>query len=336
MKKTAHVDRARAHPPPVETKGTRTSETLHVRLAGPRGFCAGVVRAIKMVEDALSVHGAPVYVRHEIVHNAHVVNRLRAMGAVFVDDIKDVPEDRPLILSAHGAPAAVYSEIGRRGMTSFDATCPLVLKVHNQTRRAVTEGRHVILVGHAGHPEVIGTMGQTPEGSVSLVETVEAAQRVTPPAGKALSYVTQTTLSVDETSEIVATLTKRFPEIRGPRRDDICYATSNRQEAVKQVAPGCDAFLVVGDPTSSNSERLVEAAHKAGARIALLVSDPLGFDLDLVREANIIGISAGASAPETLVEQLLERLACSGRSLTLETIDVVVEDVTFKQPNIAV
>ena len=303
---------------------------LRVRLASPRGFCAGVERAIKTVEDALETFGAPVYVRHEIVHNAHVVNRLRAMGAVFVDELTDAPDDRPVILSAHGAPRSVHEEADRRRLTAVDATCPLVLKVHNEVRRHAARGDHVLLIGHEGHPEVIGVIGQAAPGTVTLVQSVEEADRVDPPAG-GIAFATQTTLSLDDTKEIVEVLTRRFPHIRAPRTADICYATTNRQAAVKATAPGCDLFLVVGDPTSSNSVRLVETARRAGARDALLVSDPLNFNIGTARSARVIGVSSGASAPETLVEDLLARLA-EVRTLSVETVEVAEENVLFKKP----
>lgn len=301
-----------------------------IRLASPRGFCAGVERAIRTVEDALKEFGAPVYVRHEIVHNAHVVSRLKAMGAIFVEDLDAAPDDRPVIFSAHGAPRSAYIEAAARNLAAIDATCPLVLKVHNEVRRHVDRGRHVILVGHAGHPEVIGTMGQASPGAVSLVETIEDARRFAPPDGP-LAYVTQTTLSVDECAEIVTELTARFPDIAGPSKADICYATTNRQEAVKQIAPGADVALIVGSANSSNSRRLVDAALAAGARKAFLVEDPASFDMSIVDGAAVIAVTSGASAPEDLVETLLQRIAMR-RPVTIETIDHVRESVSFKQP----
>ncbi len=306
------------------------------RVASPRGFCAGVERAIRIVEDALAAYGAPVFVRHEIVHNAHVVERLRRMGAVFVDALEQTPDDRPVIVSAHGAPKSVFDEAGRREIALIDATCPLVLKVHNEARRHAAAGRHVALIGHAGHPEVVGVIGQAPPGAVSLIETLADARAFEPPIAGfkgGLAYATQTTLSVDDTREIVDMLKTRFPDIIGPSKADICYATSNRQAAVKAVAPGCDAFLVVGDPTSSNSRRLVETACDAGAREATLVPDPHAFDVETLAAASVIGVSAGASAPESLVEALLAKIAAA-RVLTVETIDVVDEDVTFRRPNL--
>jgi len=303
---------------------------LHVRLASPRGFCAGVERAIRAVEDALAAHGAPVYVRHEIVHNAHVVKRLRAMGAVFVETVDEAPPDRPIILSAHGAPVSAYDDVAARSMIMIDATCPLVKKVHSQARRLAARGRHILLIGHRGHPEVQGTMGQVFPGAVSLIETVEEARAFEPPA-EPLAYVTQTTLSVDDTAEIIAVLEERFPGIEGPPSSDICYATSNRQAAAKEIARRSQIVIVIGSPTSSNSCRLVEVARAAGCPQALLIDDPATFDLSILEGAETIGITAGASAPETLVESLLGRLA-AGFALTIETVETAKEDVTFKSP----
>lgn len=303
---------------------------LTVRLASPRGFCAGVERAVRTVEDALARFGAPIFVRHEIVHNRHVVRRLEAMGAVFVEDLARVPAGRPVIFSAHGAPLSAHAEAGARGLVTIDATCPLVTKVHNEVRRHLLLGRHVLLVGHRGHPEVIGTMGQAPAGAVTLIDTLAAAAAFAPPEGP-LAYVTQTTLSVDDTAAIIAVLSGRFPAIAGPRKSDICYATTNRQDAVKKIAPCADFVLVVGSPASSNSNRLVDTALKAGARAAMLVDDPDAFDLAVLEGANVAGVTSGASTPEELVERVLARLA--GRfALRIETQDDVREDVVFKQP----
>ncbi len=313
-----------------EAKVPPTRPPLTVRLASPRGFCAGVERAVRTVEDALARFGAPIYVRHEIVHNRHVVQRLEAMGAVFVEDLGIVPEGRPVIFSAHGAPRSAYVEADERNLRTIDATCPLVTKVHNEVRRHVSLGRHVLLIGHRGHPEVIGTMGQAPAESVTLIETVEGAAKVAPPAGP-LAYVTQTTLSVDDAAAIVGVLQRRFPAIVGPRKSDICYATSNRQDAVKKIAPGADLVLVIGSPSSSNSNRLVDAAKLAGALDARLVDDPEMVDLAAIEGMAIIGVTSGASAPESLVERLLTRLAARF-ALRIETLDAVREDVVFKQP----
>lgn len=303
---------------------------LRVRLASPRGFCAGVERAVRTVEDALAAFGAPVFVRHEIVHNAHVVGRLKSMGAVFVENLEEVTPGRPVIFSAHGAPRSAYDDAHERKLMAIDATCPLVLKVHNEVRRHIAQGRHVILIGHRGHPEITGTMGQAPEGAVTLIETVNEAEAISPPAGP-LAYATQTTLSLDDASAIIGILKQRFPAIEGPRKSDICYATQNRQEAVKKIAPGAEIVFVVGSPQSSNSKRLVEAAINAGAGAALLVDDPDALDLSIVNGFAAIGVTSGASAPEELVERLLARLA--GRfEIVVETIEHVREDVVFKQP----
>ncbi|MCB2098226.1 MAG: 4-hydroxy-3-methylbut-2-enyl diphosphate reductase [Parvularculaceae bacterium] len=303
--------------------------TLTIRLASPRGFCAGVERAIRTVEDALALFGAPVFVRHEIVHNAHVVERLKAMGAVFIETVDDAAPGRPLIFSAHGAPQSAYDEARARDITPIDATCPLVHKVHQEIRRHVGKGRHVVLIGHRGHPEVIGAMGQAPAGAVTLVETKEDAETITPPAS--LAYATQTTLSIDDAAQIIEILTRRFPGIEGPRRSDICFATQNRQEAVKLIAPGADTVLVVGSPQSSNSNRLVETALVAGARSAMLVDDPRSFDLEKIKGARVVGVTSGASTPEDLVESLLARLASIAR-IDVRTVEKTQEIVSFKTP----
>lgn len=303
---------------------------LDVRLAAPRGFCAGVERAIKAVEDALARYGPPVFVRHEIVHNRHVVRRLAAMGAVFVDELEEADPGRPTIISAHGAPRAVFDHAREEDRLLIDATCPLVNKVHAQTRRYVANGAHVYLIGHAGHPEVVGTLGQVDRAAVSLVETPEAIAAL-PARDGDKAYVTQTTLSVDDTRAMIAALKSRFPDIAGPRREDICYATSNRQAAVKMAAAGCDVFIVIGDATSSNSKRLVDTADAAGARRALLISTEGDFPASLLDDAMTIGVSAGASAPEYLVEDFLARLA-GHRRLRIETIAAAEENVIFKSP----
>jgi len=303
---------------------------LTIRLAAPRGFCAGVERAVRTVEDALARFGAPIYVRHEIVHNRHVVRRLEAMGAVFTDDLACVPKGRPVIFSAHGAPQSAFDEADRRKLRTIDATCPLVTKVHNEVRRHVSLGRHVVLIGHKDHPEIIGTIGQAPPGSVTLVSTLGEAEAFASPAAP-LAYATQTTLSVEDTAEIVALLQSRFPSLAGPRKSDICYATTNRQDAVKKIAPGADLVLVVGSPTSSNSNRLVDTALGAGARQAQLVDDPANFDLETVASLSVLGVTSGASSPEDLVELLLARIA-ERFPIIVDTIDHVREDVVFKQP----
>ncbi|WDI31411.1 4-hydroxy-3-methylbut-2-enyl diphosphate reductase [Hyphococcus flavus] len=302
---------------------------LTVRLASPRGFCAGVERAIRTVEDTLSQYGRPVFVRHEIVHNVHVVSRLAAMGAVFVESLDEVPSDRPVVFSAHGAPISAHQKADSRHLVKIDATCPLVLKVHNQTRRHIAAGRHVILIGHAGHPEVIGTMGQAPDGgSITLIETEDEASKVSLPDAP-LAYVTQTTLSVDETRGIIDVLKSRFPDIAGPAKEDICYATSNRQAAVKATAPGTDLFVVIGSETSSNSVRLVETALAAGSAKAVLTDGADSFDWSLCDAARSIGVSAGASAPEELVEAFLTTLA-KKRPIKIESVETAKENIVFK------
>ncbi|GJL94161.1 MAG: 4-hydroxy-3-methylbut-2-enyl diphosphate reductase [Hyphococcus sp.] len=303
---------------------------LTVRLAAPRGFCAGVERAVRTVEETLAVHGAPVYVRHEIVHNKHVVERLRAMGAIFVDHLDAIPDDRPVVFSAHGAPKSVHEEAEARNMVAIDATCPLVLKVHTQTRRYAANKCHVYLVGHKNHPEVIGTMGQAPEGAVTLVETIADIENLPERDGRK-AYATQTTLSVDDANAMVTALKQKFPDIIGPRKEDICYATSNRQNAVKASAPDVDLFVVIGSNTSSNSKRLVEVAETAGAKRAVLIEDATCFDISSINDATLIGVSAGASAPESLVEDLLTKLAAN-RRLIIETVETALEDVTFNTP----
>ena len=296
-----------------------TLPPLKILLASPRGFCAGVDRAIQIVERSIAKYGAPVYVRHEIVHNRHVVERLRAMGAVFVEELDECPTDRPVIFSAHGVPKAVPAEARDRNMIFLDATCPLVSKVHVEAERHHAAGRQIVLIGHRGHPEVIGTMGQLPEGAVVLVDTVEDA------------FVTQTTLSVDDTAAIVSALRERFPAMAAPHREDICYATTNRQEAVKQLAGACDRVLVVGSPTSSNSLRLVEVALRSGADDARLVDDADGIDWDWLAGARVLGVTAGASAPETLVEGLIAAIG-EQFALTVEEVSPMRETVAFKLP----
>ena len=286
-----------------------TSAPLTIRLCGPRGFCAGVDRAIQIVVLALKAYGAPVYVRHEIVHNRYVVEGLEAKGAIFVEELDEIPEEhraQPVVFSAHGVPKSVPADAVARNLFYLDATCPLVSKVHKQALRHQRLGRHVILIGHEGHPEVIGTMGQLPEGAVSLVDTVEDAERYVAPDPDNLGYVTQTTLSVDDTEGVIAKLKERFPNLQDPAADSICYATTNRQEAVKLAAPGTDLFLIVGAPNSSNSKRLVEVALKAGARQALLVQRAAEIDWDAVGPLRIVGLSAGASAPEVIVNEIID------------------------------
>jgi 4-hydroxy-3-methylbut-2-enyl diphosphate reductase len=304
---------------------------LKVLLASPRGFCAGVERAIQIVERAIAKYGAPVYVRHEIVHNDHVVERLRRMGAVFVERVEECPADRPLVFSAHGVPKSVPAAAERRGLFYLDATCPLVSKVHIEAQRRHEEGLHVLLIGHAGHPEVIGTMGQLPSGAVTLIETVEDARTFAPADPGRLGFVTQTTLSIDDAAEIVAVLQARFPAIEAPVKEDICYATTNRQEAIKGMAGRCDLVLVVGSRTSSNSQRLVEVARRAGARQAQLIDEASDIDWNWLRGVHTVGITAGASAPEVLVEGVIDALG-QRFGVTVEEADSVRETVSFKLP----
>ena len=306
---------------------------LTIRLAAPRGFCAGVDRAIQIVEEALKKWGAPVYVRHEIVHNAHVVSRLEALGAVFVEELDECPEDRPVIFSAHGVPKSVPAEAQSRNMIYVDATCPLVSKVHVEAERHDREGREIVLIGHAGHPEVIGTMGQLPDGRIALIETVEDAETFQPKDPANLAFVTQTTLSVDDTADIVATLQKRFPGISTPHKEDICYATTNRQEAVKVIGDGAGLVLVIGAETSSNSKRLVEVALRAGAARAELVASAENIDWDWFDGVTLLGLTAGASAPEDLVQGVIT--ACRARfDVSLQEIETARETVTFKLPRV--
>ncbi|KCZ88049.1 4-hydroxy-3-methylbut-2-enyl diphosphate reductase [Hyphomonas jannaschiana] len=306
---------------------------LTIRLAAPRGFCAGVDRAIQIVEEALKKWGAPVYVRHEIVHNAHVVSRLEKMGAIFVEELDECPEDRPVVFSAHGVPKSVPAEAESRKMIYVDATCPLVSKVHVEAERHDREGREIVLIGHAGHPEVIGTMGQLPPGRIHLIETVEDAEVFQPKDPANLAFVTQTTLSVDDTADIVATLQKRFPGISTPHKEDICYATTNRQEAVKVIGQGTGLVLVIGAETSSNSKRLVEVALRAGAARAELVASAEDIDWDWFDGVTILGLTAGASAPEDLVQGVIA--ACRSRfDVTVQNIETARETVTFKLPRV--
>tara|TARA_R110002072_G_scaffold17079_4_gene65537 strand:- start:3058 stop:4017 length:960 start_codon:yes stop_codon:yes gene_type:complete len=306
---------------------------LRLLLAAPRGFCAGVDRAIQIVERAIERFGAPVYVRHEIVHNKHVVQRLERLGAVFVESLSECPTDRPVVFSAHGVPKHVPEEAARREMIYVDATCPLVSKVHVEAERHYRAGREIVLIGHAGHPEVIGTMGQLPDGAISLIETVEDARGFQPRDPAKLSFVTQTTLSVDDTAEIVGELQRRFPEIAAPHKEDICYATTNRQAAVKTLAAECDAVLVIGSETSSNSKRLVEVALRAGARRAALIDDASGIDWSVMEGVSTMGVTAGASAPESLVEALIDAFR-TRYDVTVEEVRVTDENVVFKLPRL--
>ena len=304
---------------------------LTLVLANPRGFCAGVVRAIEIVEKALQKYGPPVYVRHEIVHNRYVVESLEAKGAVFVEQLADVPDGVPIVFSAHGVPKSVPAEAQARELFYLDATCPLVSKVHREAERHFREGRQIILIGHAGHPEVEGTMGQLPEGAMVLIQSPEEAQSLAVDTPERLAYITQTTLSVDDTSDMIAVLRRRFPTIHGPKQEDICYATTNRQQAVKAIAKSCDLLLVVGAPNSSNSARLVEVALKAGCPRARLVQRGSDVNWRELRGIARLGVTAGASAPEILVEEVIE--ACRTRfEVTIEEVTVTSEDVQFKLP----
>ena len=303
---------------------------LTVLIAAPRGFCAGVDRAIEIVERALERYGAPVYVRHEIVHNRYVVDGLKAKGAVFVEELDEVPDGVPVVFSAHGVPKAVPAEATRRGLGFLDATCPLVSKVHRQAERQVEAGRHIVFVGHRGHPEAIGTYGQVPDGQMTVIETVDEVAALDFPVGTPLAYLTQTTLSVDDTAEIIAVLNARFPQIVGPKAEDICYATSNRQTAVKRVAADSDLVLVIGAPNSSNSLRLVEVAERLGvpARLIQRASD---IAPEWLEEVGTLGLTAGASAPEALVREVLDRLG-EWRAVEEHTLVTAEEKMIFKLP----
>jgi len=306
---------------------------LMVYLAAPRGFCAGVDRAIRMVETAIEKFGAPVYVRHEIVHNAFVVDGLRDKGAVFVEDLDDCPQDRPVIFSAHGSPKAVIEAAKRRDMFAVDAVCPLVTKVHMEIIRLHRQGYGIAMIGHRGHVEVLGTMGQLPPGAVSLVETVADVADLNPADPEKFAYVTQTTLSVDDTAEIIAALKARFPAILGPGKEDICYATTNRQESVKAIAPKIDALVVIGAENSSNSKRLVEVGAKAGCDYAVLVPRAAAIDWTRFEGVRSVGITAGASAPEVLVTEVVDAFR-ERFDVTVEVVETTVETVEFKAPKI--
>ena len=306
---------------------------LKIFLATPRGFCAGVDRAIQIVEKVLQKYGAPVFVRHEIVHNRHVVQTLEARGAIFVDELDQVPPDRPVVFSAHGVPKSVPEMAHKQNLFFIDATCPLVSKVHIEAQRHHTMGNEIVVVGHAGHPEVIGTMVQLPEGAVTLLETVADAANFQPRDAARLAYITQTTLSVDDTAEILSVLRQRFPGLTGPPREDICYATSNRQAAVKAIAARCDTLLVLGAPNSSNSMRLVEVALRAGCRQAFLVQNAGELDFTRYTGMATLGVTAGASAPEILVQQVLDAFALH-YDTQIEEVAVTHEDIEFKLPRI--
>jgi len=310
---------------------TAQKPKLTVILAAPRGFCAGVDRAVNIVERALEKYGRPIYVRHEIVHNRFVVESLEAKGAIFVDELDEVPDGVPVIFSAHGVPKSVPDAANKRGLHSIDATCPLVGKVHMEAKRHTDLGHQIILIGHAGHPEVIGTMGQVPEGQILLVENIEQAQTITPDTPDSLAYVTQTTLSVDETTDIIEVLRNRFPNIAAPRREDICFATTNRQAAVKSIASDCDAIWVIGAPNSSNSRRLVEVAAKAGCTKSSLLQNQSEIPWDELHGVKTLGITAGASAPEVLVTGVLDALK-HRYDVTVQQPDHQEETTTFKLP----
>ena len=303
---------------------------LHLLIAAPRGFCAGVDRAIEIVERAIDRYGAPVYVRHEIVHNKFVVDSLKAKGAVFVEELDEVPDGVPVIFSAHGVPKAVPLAATSRGLDWLDATCPLVSKVHRQAERQIEAKRHILFIGHAGHPEVIGTFGQVPEGTMTLVETVDDVARLTFAPDAELSYLSQTTLSVDDTAAIIAAITARYPQVVAPKAEDICYATSNRQAAVKEIAPKCELVIVIGAPNSSNSLRLVEVAERCGTT-AYMIQRASEIDPAWLDGVTTLGITAGASAPEALVDEVLARLR-ELREVSAEEIVTARERITFKLP----
>jgi len=312
------------------TEQPLSKKSIRLLLAAPRGFCAGVDRAIQIVELALEQRGAPVYVRHEIVHNRYVVDSLKAKGAIFVEELDEVPDGGHVVFSAHGVPKSVPANAQQRGLAYFDATCPLVSKVHKQAERQVEAGRHIIFIGHEGHPEVIGTFGQVPAGAMTLVETADDARVIAPTDAHNLAFLTQTTLSVDDTSEIVAILQQRFPHIVGPKGEDICYATSNRQESVKAIAHECDLVLVIGAPNSSNSLRLVEVAARSGAK-AYLVQRAEDISLNWFDDVHTLGLTAGASAPEVLVREIIDALALHF-DLDEKQVTTAEETVTFKLP----
>lgn len=306
---------------------------ISLLLASPRGFCAGVDRAIQIVERAVEKFGAPVYVRHEIVHNRHVVDRLKAMGAVFIEELSEAPDDRPVVFSAHGVPKSVPAEAKAREMIYLDATCPLVSKVHVEAQKHYDAGREIVLIGHAGHPEVIGTMGQLPEGAVTLIEDIDDAAAWIPKDASNVAFLTQTTLSVDDTAEMVALLRERFPGIAAPHKEDICYATTNRQDAVRRLAEKAELVLVVGSKNSSNSVRLKEVGLKAGAREAHLIDDASGIDWAWFEGVSRVGLTAGASAPEDLVQGVIDAIAARFDA-TVEELVEARETITFKLPRL--
>jgi len=310
-----------------------TKPNLELYLAAPRGFCAGVDRAIKIVEMAIEKWGAPIFVRHEIVHNKYVVDELRSKGAIFVETLEECPSDRPVIFSAHGVPKSIPAEASARKMVFVDATCPLVSKVHIEAERHYSNGLQMVMIGHEGHPETIGTMGQLPKGEVLLVETPEDVTKITPRNIEKLAYITQTTLSVDDTIEIVKKLKARFPSIVGPHKEDICYATTNRQEAVKAVSPKVDALLVIGAPNSSNSKRLVEVGKSSGCKYSQMVQRASDIDWRALKGVKSIGITAGASAPEILINEVISAIS-SRFNVTQKIVETAVENIEFKVPRI--
>lgn len=334
-KNTLSQGSTQACDPPIFLAMTTTDSkpSLTILLAQPRGFCAGVERAIDIVEKALEKFGAPVYVRHEIVHNQHVLQDLRAKGAIFVKELDEVPADAPVIFSAHGVPKRVPAEAERRNMIFIDATCPLVSKVHREAELHHRNGHHILLIGHAGHPEVIGTMGQLPEGAVTLIEDAKDVQNLSFDNGTSLAYVTQTTLSVDDTADIVLALQQKYPTIAAPKKEDICYATTNRQLAMKDIAPKADVVIVVGSKNSSNSNRLVEVARAYGAKQALLADRAEEVPWDNLKNMRTLGLTAGASAPEVLVQGIIDA-ARQHFDVTVETAVVAEENITFKIPRI--
>ena len=308
------------------------NKKIKVYLASPRGFCAGVDRAIEIVKKSLEKYGSPVYVRHEIVHNKHVVESLKKIGAIFVEELDEIKDkSRPVIFSAHGVPKSIPAQANELKMDYIDATCPLVSKVHREAENLNKKGEHILLIGHRNHPEVIGTMGQIENGGIDLIENVDDAKNYQNKSNRELAYVTQTTLSVDDTKEIVAELKRRFPKIKEPKKDDICYATTNRQSAVKRIASFCDMFFVIGSRNSSNSVRLVEVAKKSGCDNSLLIHSESEIPFDKIDECNTIGISSGASAPEILVEEFIKNLKKKYR-IEIESTKIIKEDVTFKIP----
>lgn len=307
-----------------------SKKPLRLLLAAPRGFCAGVDRAIDIVDLALQRYGAPVYVRHEIVHNRYVVDSLKAKGAIFVEELDEVPDGVPVVFSAHGVPKAIPAKATERGLDWLDATCPLVSKVHRQAERQIEAGRHILFIGHKGHPEVIGTLGQVPEGTITLIETVEDVAALNYPEGAPLAFLTQTTLSVDDTAEVVAALRARFPQIVGPKAEDICYATSNRQAAVKTIAPDCQLVLVIGAPNSSNSLRLVEVAQRCGAH-GMLIQRASEMQPEWLDGVEVLGLTAGASAPEELIQEVITQIS-AWREVTVEQVVTAEEKMVFKLP----